>query len=206
METQSQKYSGKDLHNNIVIVDFDKKTVDFTPVTGKNDNENSPIIALGSSVRDIVFRFTIYIVLIKLMRSYMFALDLRVEVLITFFMGVIIAMLLKLVVITPLIIWKDKLMDIIPKIQTIVVSLNNLLKFKPPITEYKINPRLVEGKVIQIDDFHNVFLRYKVTGDFSYYLKKIEILPLYLDDPFNWVARFIFKKQPREGEFEVGYI
>ena len=84
---------------------------------------------------------------------------------------------------------------------------------------FKKIPPLLEN-IIEIPFFHNVKMNYNATGDFSKYLKRVEIK----EHPFNkvlvnrkgkikkkkknidyWYARFYFSDKPQSGKLEVLY-
>jgi len=80
----------------------------------------------------------------------------------------------------------------------------------------KINK--LNSKTFQIPIFSNVFLDYKVTGEFSQFLSKVEIKEYEFktirkgifknnkdDNEEHWFANFYFSKIPKTGELKVWF-
>lgn len=54
--------------------------------------------------------------------------------------------------------------------------------------------------------FENVGLQYEASGDFSFYLEKIEVRSHFTTDDGSWFALFTFSEQPVEGELKIRYV
>lgn len=69
----------------------------------------------------------------------------------------------------------------------------------------KIGLGAVVNRKVIIPYFDNVMIEYKAFGDFSAYLKKINIHELFVGDDKDWFCVFEFQKTPQYGHMEVRY-
>lgn len=91
--------------------------------------------------------------------------------------------------------------------------LHRISRVWKPINVYEV--KSVEGKVVELPFFDNVFLHYEATDDFSKYLEKVDIVehPFRKESVFSkrnndrlWKAVFTFTEQPKLGALRIEFI
>lgn len=63
---------------------------------------------------------------------------------------------------------------------------------------------VIDGKFV-LPEFANVGLLYEASGDFSFFLERVEVRSNSSSDDGSWSATFSFSEQPLEGELRIRY-
>lgn len=69
-----------------------------------------------------------------------------------------------------------------------------------------VNPEAVIDRRFLLPCFQNIGLSWAATGDFSFYLERVEVRSHFASDEASWFALFTFSEQPVEGSLRIKYI
>ena len=198
METHTQKFNGENYFNNKVIVDFVKKEVTFEPI-------KRPIFSIFISffLSNLMF-INLWAYILYLIASALFALKLVSEEI--FIYSFSLVFLIVFILTMPFLNkkWRET------KYATYNMfcekyDLLNLIIRRGKTRE--VEPRKIINNTFFIEYFKNIFLEYKLIGDYARYIKKIVIDTNKKDsERWGWYAYFVFKKKPKDGKFYVAYI
>lgn len=200
MVIRKQKFNGNNPFNNKVVVDFEKRTVVFKPMT-----QGSIITYWGMLFIKIYCFFlflTIFIPLIAVCmpEDYFLRTIILLLYMYYFLLSLIISFLFSLKYFDKK--WQS---EVYPRFNAnLSIKLRKLL-FQKELKWKRFNDNAVVNKKIFVPNFGNVMLKYRVHGDFSNQIKRITIDYLFEDDPLKWFIVFEFKKKPVSGWLEIKY-
>jgi len=219
METQLQKstseatrFNGNNFCDNEVIVDFENKKVDFTPVDEVTPFDVwfgslfSTIVVLGHILIWGLFFLTITIGGIYKIFGYNFL------IVITYFTSFMIGSGIFVVFVSWVFCTKVYRLKIFPKYNAMTSEIMTWLILNPSL--WKTYREVSDNNTIIFDDFKNIYMKYEVTEDFAKYISRIEITAPFKEIPLEgkkrkkpryWMCKFIFKQKPLKGYLKVKY-
>lgn len=203
-ETQSQKYNGNNNFNNAITIDFEEKSVRFEPIKAKM-KWWSMYATWGYMLAVITFMLLLIMSFIAIwylnLLGQLNRFDLPIFFVVSYFYSQLVRWL------SPLIFSINYFKNNFPMINAYTLIIFEMLtSYKNPVHKGKVNPKVIENNKFIISDFRNVYMDYKFTEDFAKYIKKIDVVNLYTDNPYKWRAEFHFSKQPKKGEFYIKYV
>jgi len=206
MATQLQKYSGKNISNNEVTVDFTTKEVKFKPLQNgkKKRSKFGEILNSGGVLYTYLLAIQTYIGLFiiptMILLDYIDGWTHRIQFMYAF--TVYLVGTLALVNTYPLLVFIPRFRDrCYPKAMAHMMMVIRYFKNKTMTDKY-IFSHIDCSNQIEID-FDNVYLEYKVTGDLSDALQRIEVRSISTYDTGIWKARFIFGRSAVDGDLEI---
>jgi len=200
-----QEYNGKNPYNNQVIVDFKNRKVRFNPVKGSMSSLDNYLHG-GRLLQKIVFRFILFFFIISILLDIAIDDYSRTNTLSYILICYVIYFMTPYIYIIPFLMSK-KFKNNTGVINAKLSVLYDQLNMKPSqIKEGFINKKLITSKSYDITDFQNIFLEYKLTGDFKKYIKTINIVNDYSDNPYIWTIIFEWTKKPTKGNIWVKYL
>lgn len=208
MATRLQKYNGKNHKNNKVIVDIKNKKVNFEPIEMDKDEHNGDLISyyfmFSTNHYQIFFRLWLYFIVVLVIDDYIKGFDNGGVVFgkAAFSLFVIYAMSF---IFGSVFFNKWFRENVYPKANVGLFVIRDAFSFKDSFKRETYSYKQLSKKFV-INDFNNVYLKYKVTGDVSKQLSKIKIEPKTKYDNGKWFLKFLFNRKPINGDLEVTYI
>lgn len=197
-------HNGENHHNNAVVIDFDNRKIDFTPVTTHSDWMYwlayftivlTPIFLLSILIWGAVF-VGYLIVDSGDIASYAFG---GFTVAMLLIIPVVIAFFYSLMFFDPYF-----RRNIFPKANERWILLSHgLIDSKE---EFVVNPDAIMDNKLWIPRFSNVSLSWDATGDYSFYLKKVYVKNYWFKNDEEWFAIFEFSQKPVDGEMKVTFV
>ena len=188
---------GNNPYNNRVIVDYEKKTINFMPV-GKKSIKKYYLIFLGQISAFYLIMFYALACILILME---FMLELKLSALV---MWDAMALTIGAIVFSLSYFDKKWRKKHFPQLNAKLVKLMRKILMRKT-HKMIINDKAMIGNKFIIPEFSNVELKYKTTQDYSKYLKKITIMNIIKANPWEWNCVFEFKKKPLKGYLEIEY-
>lgn len=205
METQPQKYNGENTYNNSVEIDFKKREVHFSPIKG-NRKKYSYLFDISNNVRSILASVFYLGIGVCMFRDYVNHLGIMQQTSIRL-IGMLAVLLIFLPLIIPLIFIPKYIKDnYFSKLMALLIIIREGIKGRVAKTKGTVNKEMIIDNKYIIEEFDNVMLKYKLTGDMAKKIKKIRIINKFTDNPYKWKAIFEFKKGIKNGDLWVNYI
>lgn len=209
MATHLQKYNGKNTHNNQVEVDFEKREVNFKPILKDEEKEEEArerrqfVGSLQCIIRKIFIPIIIFLIVIDYTAIRMGNPIQPVFIKVMFLGGI---MYFACEITRLLFISKKFKYEIMPKLNAVLIHIRARLNNETGLIEGTIDKESIKNREFKIRDFQNIVLKYQAKGDMAKQLRKIEIRPIFKDNPYIWEATFKFKKEVKDGTLHVKYI
>ena len=206
MVTRKQKYNGNNNFNNSIEVDYETKKVKFKPIKGSMSSFGNYSLTAGL-IRKMV-GFVILVVCSAQFATIIFA-GIEIDrartskyvviMIATWYLSYYVVLLMFALI--------KPLRTNYPKINAKVIHFYNIvIRGENVITKGKVNLDTIEHNRLVIDDFHNIFLEYKMTGEVAEHIKRIFIQNKFTDNPNRWRLIFEWKKRPKKGYLELEYM
>jgi len=199
METQLQKFNGKNVCNNRVHINFKKKKVEFDPIK-KGGFWFYYLRYLFTCLSYWAFRVSIIYIALA---CIIYVIDDTSPIIgVISLIAIILLLSLSFISSTAYLNknWRENKYP-----QDNHNKLSNVV-FKRLDEECEVNPKAVINKIFILPYFSNVCLEYELSGDFSRYIKDIKIENIYKNNDQEWLCVFIFTKQPLKGNMKLRYL
>lgn len=201
METQLQKYSGKNIEDNRVRIDYQKQTVHFKPISAYG--------YFGSLYLFIIQEIINMALLVILLTTIPFALINAIGLLLPIatyneFQITYIARLIPVLLI-PIFLMKITLFHTPKWRENKFPSYTSKTNWLTKRKKQTITPEQLQGKTHLTPLFYNIEVNYEVTGEFATQLRNINIVEHFNNNPHHWWMQIIFKKKPTTGALHLTY-
>lgn len=203
---QKSIFKEDNIYNNKVIVDYDKKTVDFTPVMDGKPSKYYFILLSNLII------FMIYVgIYSAIIFMYIKIIFFEFNIYDSYYLikGLMINYLISICFIIPfsLLIFNMKnRYKYYPKIGYNIAKFCRLLFFQKPQKKKVINKDCIIDNKFFIPYFYNIMLKYELYGDFKDNLKSVKIINFYVDDGKDWFCQFEFYRPIQNGKMVVKYL
>lgn len=214
------KYNGKNTSDNEIEIDFEQKEVNFNPVNIYTNSEIMKYLLFNFCFLFLFLQGVIILIIELYLSSSQFLQDSTHKFIFFIYNTTFFSIFFLLFLFISLFLAYNKkfLEDYWPVLNTYFAIFSEILSFNFLISSagirwitYKpFNVRNINNLYfIDIPKFKNVSIDYELYGDFSKYIKKIDIYAIdkeTLPKPKRWVCLFIFKQLPLSGRMRVRYI
>jgi len=196
MVIQLQKYNGRNIYNNKIDIDFEKKKVGFVPIKDKSELSYYRIFFLNL--------FFVFLIISAVINIGMFIILESLGIVLNSFLAAIhiIIVAVSLAFPTSLLFWnKEFKHNHYP-----IFNKRLLLLLGSKKKEKEVEPHSIIDNKFIIPYFDNTVLQYELFGDFAEQIKRIQVKNIFKKDPYRWYALFEFKKTPINGRMNLLYV
>ena len=206
MATQSQKYVGKELTDNAVLIDYINKSVSFKPIKSEDYKPFKHFLTLWLIYISVCFLLSIPSFLISQM-LFILSKDIFWDF---YFRSILVCAVVLFSAIVSLGMTyyytkEDWRKEEYPRyLARLIIWFRKIISFGRHKAKWlKINKDAIINKRLVLDRFSNLILKYKMTGDFKKYLKNVRITNKFEENTSDWMIIFKFTKPIKTGDMYI---